>query len=365
MRAAIPTTIFMTLLVAMSVVLAGVASALALARPDAERLDADLASIIRADYSADPDGTTLAPLDEGIIDAARQDEDNLREVPGVHIVPVFFLDDPGDGVGTPGDGVSTPGDGGSTPGDGGSTPGDGGSTPGDGGSTPGDGGSTPGDGGSTPGDGGSTPGPTPTPTPTPPPAPTPPPPAPGSLTLYLHNDPSPPAGDTASHATLPVDLTAPTASVLHNYDIDRDTFPGLLIKKGGSGAGETDPTKYQAWRSAVVATDLTIQGNVVVELWSAMKEFAQGKQGRATVYLRHFDGSSSTEIAQATRTDGDWQGGSSGWVLKSFVLGVGPYTVAAGHSLELTVIVEPSSADDMWFAYDTAAYPSRVQISTK
>ena len=93
MRAAIPTTIFVTLLVAMSVVLAGVASALALARPDAERLDADLASLIRADYSADPEGTRLAPLDEGIIEDVRQDQRNLQEeIAGVEIVPVFILD---------------------------------------------------------------------------------------------------------------------------------------------------------------------------------------------------------------------------------------------------------------------------------
>ncbi|MCH7522537.1 MAG: hypothetical protein IH920_02030, partial [Chloroflexi bacterium] len=122
-----PLVVFIASLIAISVVLAGVASALALARPDVERLDADLASLIRADYSADPDGTTLAPLDEGIIDVARQDEDNLREISGVEIVPVFVLDDPGDGGGTPGDGGGTPGDGGTGSGDGGTGSGD--STP--------------------------------------------------------------------------------------------------------------------------------------------------------------------------------------------------------------------------------------------
>jgi len=93
MRAAIPTIIFVTLLVAISVVLAGVASALALALPDAEHLDADMASLIRADYSADPEGRRLAPLSNEIVEVVRQDERNLQEeIAGVEIVPVFILD---------------------------------------------------------------------------------------------------------------------------------------------------------------------------------------------------------------------------------------------------------------------------------
>ena len=77
----------------MSVVLAGVASALAVARPDVERLDADLASLIRADYSADPEGRRLAPLSNEIVEVVRQDQRNLQEeIAGVEIVPVFILD---------------------------------------------------------------------------------------------------------------------------------------------------------------------------------------------------------------------------------------------------------------------------------
>ena len=183
------------------------------------------------------------------------------------------------------------------------------------------------------------------------------------MKFYLHNNPSPPTGDAASQPVLPIDLATPTATTLYNYDTDRDTFPGLLIAKGGLGAGETDPIKYQAWRSPVLASDLTIQGNVVVHLWSAIKDFQQGKQGTATVYLRDFDGSSYTEIAKRKLNDPNWQRGSSTWVLKAFVIGVGSHTLPAGHSLELKVIVEPTSADDLWFAYDTAAYPSRVMLT--
>ena len=75
MHAAVPTTILIASLVAISVILAGIASTIALARAQVERLDADLASAIRADYSADPHGRRLAPLDEQIIEATREDKE--------------------------------------------------------------------------------------------------------------------------------------------------------------------------------------------------------------------------------------------------------------------------------------------------
>jgi hypothetical protein len=41
-------------------------------------------------------------------------------------------------------------------------------------------------------------------------------------------------------------------------------------------------------------------------------------------------------------------------------MSIAPYTVPAGHELELKVIVASNSGDDMWFAYDTASYRSRI-----
>jgi hypothetical protein len=159
-----------------------------------------------------------------------------------------------------------------------------------------------------------------------------------------------------------MDTTLPTASILYNYDTDRDAFPGLVIAKGGSGAGEHDPTKYQAWRTPAFGASLVIQGSVTVKLWSAMKDFDGTEGGAVTVYLRDFDGSHYVELGSDTLTDSTWQDGTPSWVLKTFQFSVGPHTVAPGHSLEVKVIVENSSDDDMWFAYDTAARKSRIDV---
>jgi hypothetical protein len=90
MRRAGPTALLFASLVAVSVALAGVASTFALAHRGTQDLRTDLASVIRADYSADPTGTTLAPLQGEILESARQDEDRLDgTVDGIEIVQVF------------------------------------------------------------------------------------------------------------------------------------------------------------------------------------------------------------------------------------------------------------------------------------
>ena len=77
------------LVVVASFLLVALASTCALVRAQVKTVDADLASVIRADYSADPRGATLAPLTEGIMDVARRDESRLQEtIPGIEIVPV-------------------------------------------------------------------------------------------------------------------------------------------------------------------------------------------------------------------------------------------------------------------------------------
>jgi len=178
---------------------------------------------------------------------------------------------------------------------------------------------------------------------------------------YLHNNPTPPTGDTNAQAVLPMDTTAPTATTLYNYDMDRDSFAGLWISKGGSGPGETDPTKHQVWRSGNLTKSLPIMGTVTIDLWSAIKDFGQGKEGEVIIYLRDYNGSTYTEIGNGTLYEADWQGGSSTWVMKTITITGLNYTIPAGNELEVELIVGNDSGDNMWFAYDTTSYPSVVK----
>ena len=160
-----------------------------------------------------------------------------------------------------------------------------------------------------------------------------------------------------------MDPVMPTVPDLYNYDTDRDAFAGLLIAKGGSGANEADPTKHQHWRTLAFPAAVTIEGTATLKLWSATKDFDTAKGGAISVYLRDCVGASCVGLTGSTLSDPNWQRGSSSWILETLTLSVGTRTIAAGHSLELAVVVEASSAADMWFAYDTNNYRSRVSVT--
>ncbi len=179
---------------------------------------------------------------------------------------------------------------------------------------------------------------------------------------WLHNNPTPPTGDTNSQADLSLDITAPTATTLYNYDQDRDAFAGRFVIKGGSGASESDLSKYENWQTGALSEDLIIDGVANLTFWSAMKNFTTGTRGSVQVFLRDYNGSSYTEITNGTLDVSDWQGGSSTWVQKNLAFPSVSYTVPAGNQLEVKIIVDPNAGDNMWFAYDTTAYDSKVAL---
>jgi hypothetical protein len=154
--------------------------------------------------------------------------------------------------------------------------------------------------------------------------------------------------------------TAPTAGTLYNYDTDRDAFAGRFIQKGGAGPNESDPTKYQQWRSPTYAQDTAITGAPQFIFWSAMKDFTTDKRGHVQSFLKATNGSSTAWAIQGELQLAPWAS-SATWVEHAFTFtNPGSGIIPAGHWLELVVVVSTPADDDMWFAYDTSAYPSRL-----
>ena len=181
--------------------------------------------------------------------------------------------------------------------------------------------------------------------------------------FFLHNDPTPPTGDTPSHAVLPIDVLGSFETTLFNYDTDRDTDPGLLILKGGSGATEADLTKHQVWRTDPQTVDLELDGDVLIELWTALTNFQLSSGGQISVFLRDRSTTGDyVEIGGATLSEADWQLGASDFVQKVVTILNLQYTVVTDHELEIKVIVDAASSSDMWLAYDTATHDSLMRL---
>jgi predicted extracellular nuclease len=174
--------------------------------------------------------------------------------------------------------------------------------------------------------------------------------------LHLHNNPTPPTGNTPMQHPLPMDADTPTASTLFNYDTDRDSSPGRLIQKGGT-ATSTDRKKFQNWRTQTFGQDVVIEGDVTFEFWSAITDFKTNKRGHIVAYL--MDGATVIATASLNPT-APWQGGSRTWVQKSVTFVDVNDTIAAGSFLQLRVVVHSRSGSHMWFAYDTTSLQSRL-----
>ncbi|HEX5065660.1 MAG TPA: cadherin domain-containing protein, partial [Myxococcota bacterium] len=169
-----------------------------------------------------------------------------------------------------------------------------------------------------------------------------------SRTLYLKGDGVPAASLSTA---VPVNVALP------NYDPARDASAGLVLKKGGSGLGETDADQQQTWLAPVDGVN-AIDARVQLTFFSAMKDFEAGKRGHVTAYLMDVSGTTQTQIATASLQADDWGGG--GWQQFTLDFGDQSYDLAAGHRLGVKLIVENNSQGDLWFAYDTGTYASKL-----
>ena len=169
--------------------------------------------------------------------------------------------------------------------------------------------------------------------------------------------------DGSDRVWLDMDGVAPTAPVLHNYDVDRDNDPGLEVRRTALGVDETDPKEYQAWRTAPFSEDFVIEEDSAIDFWAALDNFDSNEDGEVTVFLRDLDPDTGTyvEIGSGTVFDLDWHQDAPGtFAKKNITIADLDYTIATGHQLEAKFTVDEQSEERMWFAYDTEKYPAVV-----
>ena len=121
-----------------------------------------------------------------------------------------------------------------------------------------------------------------------------------SNVFYLHNTPTPPVASTTAQAVLPMDQTPPSATTLYDYD-QPDGDPGRTLQPTNKGVGETNLNKYQVWRTAPLASPLTIDGDATLDIYAASANFTDDQLGILTGYLRDYDPGGTVMTRSATR----------------------------------------------------------------
>jgi hypothetical protein len=168
-------------------------------------------------------------------------------------------------------------------------------------------------------------------------------------------------GFTVSQAVLPLDETLQTGA-LSNYDTDRDSEPGLLLQKTGSGLAETDPVKTQRW--ALDPSENRLQGTPVLRIWVAIKDFDTSKTGQVQVGLFDCDASYG-DCTQLTAASGSFSQASYGADFGQVTITMPDidHMFVAGRTVVLEVVTADASDDDLWYAYANTSYPTNLTIN--
>ena len=116
----------------------------------------------------------------------------------------------------------------------------------------------------------------------------------GNPTYYLHNNPTPPVGDTDAQANLHMDESNPTAETFYNYDQNYDSNPGRRVEESDGGPDGLELKEYQNWLTDPYSEDIHFQGTAVLNLYIAPDGFNFDNAGAFRVYLRDYDPVSET-----------------------------------------------------------------------
>jgi serine protease AprX len=121
-----------------------------------------------------------------------------------------------------------------------------------------------------------------------------------------------------------------------------------------------DPTKIQRWQLEAVDTDVELSGNIALKFYAVSKNFQPNVYGKVWAYLIDRNGEQGEVIASAFNERSNW---GTAWKRRTISFNDVNYTLLEGHQLEIALLVDGNSAEDMWFGYDTKKQAAHLKVN--
>ena len=166
-------------------------------------------------------------------------------------------------------------------------------------------------------------------------------------------------GDVASQAVLPLANRSALNQSLPNFDTDRDTQPGLRIRRGGWGT-VPGPARMQRFRLEQ-AMNVNIDGLVSARVYAAPAGLGVGSMSIGVAVARCSTVNDSCE--ELTRASAIFVGVLTGYQAVDIDLGDLNASFSATEVLEVWITAESPSTRDLLLAYDTVGYPSSLTVT--
>jgi hypothetical protein len=186
----------------------------------------------------------------------------------------------------------------------------------------------------------------------------------GTWAFYLHNNPTPPVGNTTAQVNLTMNATVPTVPILYQYSTNCVGRAGRRITRAAPNPNQATACNYVNWRTGVLVAAMPLNGTITVDIWSAADTANPNRTGGIVAYLRDFNPAGAgtyTEIANGLWHTTYVAGRTFYHYPISVTLGAA-YTVPAGHQLEVKLVATNAYQSAMLVAYDTTVYSSFLRI---
>jgi len=185
----------------------------------------------------------------------------------------------------------------------------------------------------------------------------------GIWAYYLHNNPTPPAGNVNAVVNLAMNATAPSTAPFYQYSTNCSAQLGRRLTRAAPSPTQATVCRYENWRTANLAAALPLTGARTVDIWSASDTATANQTGCIVAYLRDYNptGGTYTEIANGLYNT-TYAIGHHFYHYPITVTVTGTYTVPAGHQLELKLVASNAYQSNMLIAYDTTVYPSFLRV---